>query len=170
MNAAHRNHFPFYASCRIVEQGTCGGMANAETRSGTTVFLTRSVSSALEYEQESNNIFVDFQTETNGNCTCLAGKNFSAQTSDPQLFAGRSGQARMPGLGRGGRAQTPVDYRHGRENRCFYGITSKSNKGKKMPGSISMKRNLVSCSVKILILSRSSLHPKGHERCSWPLV
>jgi hypothetical protein len=58
--------------------------------------------------------------------------------------AGRSGQARMPGLGRGGRAQTPVDYRHGRENRCFYGITSKSNKGKKMPGSISMKRNLVS--------------------------
>jgi hypothetical protein len=128
MNAAHRNHFAFYASCRIVEQGTCGGMANADARSGTTYFVTRIVSSALEYENKSNNIFVDFQTETNGNYTCLAGKNFSAQTSDPQLFAGRSGQAWMPGLGR---VQTPVDYRHGRENRCFYGITSKSNKGKK---------------------------------------
>jgi hypothetical protein len=131
MNAAHRNHFPFYASCRIVEQGTCAGMANAETRSGTTVFLSRSVSSALEYEQESNNIFVDFQTETNGNCTCLAGKNFSAQTSDPQLFAGRSGQARMPGLGRGGRAETPVDYRHGRENRLLTGIIIESDKASK---------------------------------------
>jgi hypothetical protein len=84
--------------------------------------------------------------------------------------AGRSGQAWMPGLGRGGRAETPVDYRHGRENRCFYGITSKSNKGKKNARLNFNKEEFSKLVSKNSILSRSSLHPKGHERCSWPLA